>query len=128
MRFVDLLDKDQKVQVRILTYFLQHAKTIKVKDLNYYMDVSYPTLQKEITALADRLHNFEISAELSRKDNDFLQLNLPYDFSVKNFLYSYLKQAINYRLLVSIYQEKELTVTKLALDNNLSESTKFLDV
>lgn len=125
MRFVDLLDKDQKVQVRILAYFLQHAKTIKMKDLNDYMDVSYPTLQKEITALADRLHHFEISAALSRKDSDFLQLNLPDDFSVKNFLYSYLKQAINYRLLVSVYQEKELTVTKLALDNNLSEASIF---
>ncbi|GMA08228.1 hypothetical protein GCM10025886_13790 [Tetragenococcus halophilus subsp. flandriensis] len=125
MRFIDLLDKDQKVQVRILMYFLQHAKTIRVKDLNDYMDVSYPTLQKGITALADRLYHFEISAELNRKDSDFLQLSLPHDFSVKNFLYSYLTQALDYRLLVSIYKEKELTITKLALDNNLSEASIF---
>lgn len=125
MQLVDLLDKDQKIQVKILVYFLRNEKTIKIKDLSEQIDVSYPTLQKAILTLTNTLCNFDKEAVLTKKSSDFLQLDLPNRFSTKKFLYTYLKQAVNYNLLINIYREKEISVTKLALENNLSEASIF---
>ncbi|MDN6345140.1 MAG: helix-turn-helix domain-containing protein, partial [Tetragenococcus koreensis] len=100
MRLLNLLDKDHKVQVRIFDYFLKKERTIKIKELNDQIDVSYPTLQKSITALTVALREFDIEADLVKKNSDYLQLFLPNHFSVKNFLYTYLKQALDYKLLV----------------------------
>ncbi|AYW45066.1 helix-turn-helix domain-containing protein [Tetragenococcus koreensis] len=125
MRLLNLLDKDHKVQVRIFDYFLKKERTIKIKELNDQIDVSYPTLQKSITALTVALREFDIEADLVKKNSDYLQLFLPNHFSVKNFLYTYLKQALDYKLLVSIFQEKVISITKLALENNVSEASIF---
>lgn len=125
MQLMDLLDKDQKIQVKILVYFLRNEKTIKVKELAEQIDVSYPTLQKGISTLTHSLQDFDQKAVLAKKNSDFLQLDLPNDFSVKKFLYTYLEQAINYNLLTDIYQEKEISITKLAFKNNLSEASIF---
>ncbi|MDN6639841.1 MAG: helix-turn-helix domain-containing protein [Tetragenococcus sp.] len=125
MQLLDLLDKDQKVQVKIFTYFLQKGQTIKIKELNDRMDVSYPTLQKAVNALTTTLTGFDSKATLTKKNSDYLQLMLPSHFSVKDFFYTYLKQALNYQLLISILQEKEVTVTKLTWENNLSEASIF---
>ncbi|GMA47113.1 hypothetical protein [Tetragenococcus muriaticus] len=67
MQLLDLLDKDHKVQMKVMDYFLQNGPTARVKELNQSIDVSYPTLQKALSVLYTNLRNFNNKANLVKK-------------------------------------------------------------
>ncbi|GMA54546.1 hypothetical protein GCM10025857_59030 [Alicyclobacillus contaminans] len=125
MQLLDLLDKDHKVQMRVMNYFLQKGPRVKIKELNEHMDVSYPTLQKTLNGLHLSLHHFNKEASLDKKSSDVFQLVLPSNFSVQHFFYTYLEQSLNYMILINLFYEKEISITKLAQKNNLSEASVF---
>jgi len=125
MQLLDLLDKDHKVQMRVMNYFLQKGPRVKIKELNEHMDVSYPTLQKTLNGLHLSLHHFNKEASLDKKSSDVFQLALPSNFSVQHFFYTYLEQSLNYKILINLFYEKEISITKLAQKNNLSEASVF---
>lgn len=125
MKLSDLLDKSQQVQVTIFQTILNSEGIVSIKQLMKEMDVSLPTLQKEIKELQLSVHYFDKSSRLVRIDNDSLTLHLSTSFSVQNFIYNYLEQALDYQILTFIYRHKETSVTKMALDLQVSEASIF---
>lgn len=124
MHYTELLDKDQQIQLEIFQYFLAQRSQLADKELRQNVAVSRPTLKNACKALSDRLSRFHPAAELTRQ-KDTLELTLPADFSVADFIYLYFEEALAYRMLCSIFLEQTISITKLALENHLSEATIF---
>ncbi|KAF1306001.1 helix-turn-helix domain-containing protein [Candidatus Enterococcus willemsii] len=125
MKLTDLMDKHQQVQLAIFHKILISKHSVSIKTLENEMDVSFPTLQKEIRALQSALSLFQPGAELIRLEDDSLTLELGNQFPVKKFIYSYLEQALDYQILCFIFQNKEVSITKMAMHLQVSEASIF---
>lgn len=125
MKITQLLSKNQQVQFTVFEYFLHHSKEIALKELAQAINVSLPTLQKELTSLKLELRAYEPDAYLEKDRNDYYTLHLPTNFSVKGFLNFFLQQALDYQLLYSIFQQKNISITKMMLDFQISEASIF---
>lgn len=125
MKITQLLSKNQQVQFTVFEYFLHHSKEIPLKELVQEIHVSLPTLQKELASLRLELKAYEPRARLEKDEKDYYSLHLPSNFSVKEFLNYYLQQALDYQLLHSIFQQKNISITKMMLEFQISEASIF---
>lgn len=125
MHYTELLDKNKKVQLEIFDFFLYHESAVTFKTLDEHIEVSLPTLKNAVKDLNDSLHTFQPQAKLIKSKAETLELILPADFSVADFIYSYLKEAVDYRILLAVFTEKDISITKLAFDQHLSEASVF---
>ncbi|MHC5267840.1 helix-turn-helix domain-containing protein [Enterococcus sp. LJL98] len=125
MKITQLLTKNQQVQFTIFEYFLHQTTEISLKELAQSTHVSLPTLQKELAALQLELASYEENAALKKNANDAYHMNLPADFSVKGFLTHYLQQGLDYQLLQSIFYQKNISITKMMMDLQISEASIF---
>lgn len=125
LKITQLLTKNQQVQFTIFEYFLHHRTKIALKELGNEIHVSLPTLQKELSALQLELQAYEPEASLEKNNKDDYHLSLPSDFSVKGFLNHYLQQGVDYQLLHSIFHQKNISITKMMLELQISEASIF---
>lgn len=125
MRITQLLTKNQEVQFLIFEYLLYHDVAISLKELEREIHVSLPTLQKELVALEIELNHYDKRAHLIRNENDAYLLELPNHFSVKAFLTNYLEQSLDYQLLLSVFSQKNISITKMMMELQVSESSLF---
>lgn len=125
MKLTELMDKHQQVQITIFQWILKSEGAIRIKDLERELAISVPTLQKEIRSLETALELFDDESKLMKLDNDYLSLHLSNEFSVKAFVYSYLEQALDYQIVSFIFQHKKVSITKMALDLQVSEASLF---
>lgn len=125
MKITQLLTKNQQVQFTVFEYFLHHSTKIGLKELTQEIHVSLPTLQKELVALQLELQAYDPKASLKKNVKDDYHLRLPPDFSVKGFLNHYLQQGLDYQLIYSIFYQKNISITKMMLDLQISEASIF---
>ena len=125
MRLTQLLSKNQQVQYLVFEYFLHHTQEIALKELAQEIHVSLPTLQKELVSLEEELKAYAPNARLEKNANDDYALILPADFSVKGFLNHYLQQGLDYQLLASIFKQKNISITKMMIEFQISEASIF---
>ncbi len=125
MKLTELMDKHQQVQMTIFQRIIKSEGAVRIKDLEQELDVSVPTLQKEIRSLETALELFDEESKLVRLDNEYLSVQLANEFSVKKFVYSYLEQALDYQILLFVFQHKKVSITKMALDLQVSEASLF---
>ncbi len=125
MFLTDLMDKHQQTQLQIFHYFLEHEPTLSNHEVEKITNVSVPTLQREIETLNSQLHLYCDHASLKKTTSDRYTLVLPAEFSTSGFLHFYLEETITFQILEYIYQKKEITITKMALDFQISEASLF---
>src|SRR5699024_9053051 len=125
MKITQLLTKNQEVQFMVFEYLLYHDVPISLKELEQAIHVSLPTLQKELLSLQVELTSYDQQAKLVRDQNDFYELKLPNHFSVKDFLTNYLQQSLDYQLFLSVFYQKNISITKMIMDLQVSESSIF---
>ena len=125
MKITQLLTKNQEVQFMVFEYLLYHDVPISLKELEQEIHVSLPTLQKELLSLQVELTSYDRQAKLVRDQNDFYELKLPNHFSVKDFLTNYLQQSLDYQLFLSVFYQKNISITKMMMDLQVSESSIF---
>ncbi|MBM9834661.1 helix-turn-helix domain-containing protein, partial [Enterococcus faecalis] len=58
-------------------------------------------------------------------ENDQVQLVLPLDFSLKQFFYAYLSEAIDFQILSYLFFHRDESTTKMMLELILSEASLF---
>ena len=125
MKITQLLTKNQEVQFMVFEYLLYHDVPISLKELEQAIHVSLPTLQKELLSLQVELTSYDQQAKLVRDQNDFYELKLPNHFSVKDFLTNYLQKSLDYQLFLSVFYQKNISITKMIMDLQVSESSIF---
>lgn len=125
MKIINLLEKNQQVQFAIFDFFLDHQTGIHLKKLEKNIQISFPTLQKEISALQLELHAYHEEAQIEKGEGDLYHLFLPNNFSRKGFLNHYLQQSLNYQLLIAIIQSKSISIPQLMIDFQISEASLF---
>ena len=77
------------------------------------LSVSAPTLQKEMHNLNQSLHMFHEGATISYGENDRVHLTLPVEFDLREFLYRYLSEAIDFQILSYVFFHREESTTKM---------------
>lgn len=125
MKITQLLTKNHEVQFMVFEYLLYHDGPISLKELEQEIHVSLPTLQKELSALKMELNSYDREAKLIRNQHEFYELKLPNHFSVKDFLTNYLQQSLDYQLFLSVFSQKNISITKMMMDLQVSESSIF---
>lgn len=125
MKIINLLEKNQQVQFTIFEFFISQQTLLSLKELEKEIQVSLPTLQKELGALQLELHAYHEAAKIQKDAGDGYRLFLPNDFSKKGFLNHYLQQSLNYQLLLAIIQSKSTSITQLMIDFQISEASLF---
>ncbi|OTN76598.1 hypothetical protein A5886_001675 [Enterococcus sp. 8G7_MSG3316] len=125
MNLMQLLEKNQQVHFQILAIFFQEGSEISYKKLAKKLSVSAPTLQKEMQNLDQSLRTFHEDATISFGENDRVHLTLPVDFDLREFLYQYLLEAVDFQILSYVFFHREESTTKMMLDLMLSEASLF---
>ncbi|MGX7197246.1 helix-turn-helix domain-containing protein [Enterococcus olivae] len=125
MKLAEWMDKHQQIQLTVFQSILKSEGTVSTKSLAQEMEISLPTLQKEIRSLQLAVEYFEPTSQLIKVDNDILSLRLANTFSIKRFVYSYLEQALDYQIVTFIFEQKEVSITKMVLDLQISEASIF---
>ena len=125
MKLIQLLDKGQAIQLTILQKLIISDDEVKMKELANQLDISFPTLQKEVKNLQEAIHQFDVASGLFKTSKETLSLFLSPQFLIKEFCYLYFKQTIDFELLSLLYKETELSTTKLGLTLQLSEASVF---
>ncbi|WP_213337112.1 helix-turn-helix domain-containing protein [Enterococcus casseliflavus] len=125
MNVMQLLEKNQQVHFQILAVFFQNGSEVSYKKLAKTLSISAPTLQKELQNLHQNLAAFHEDAALIYSENDQVQLVLPLDFSLKQFFYAYLSEAIDFQILSYLFFHRDESTTKMMLELMLSEASLF---
>lgn len=125
MKIISLLEKNQQVQFTLFDFFISQQTPLSLKELEKKIQVSLPTLQKELGALQLELQAYHEAAKIQKETSDRYRLFLPNDFSKKGFLNHYLQQSLNYQLLIAIIQSKSMSIPKLMIDFQISEASLF---
>ena len=125
MNVMQLLEKNQQVHFQILAVFFQNGSEVSYKKLAKTLSISAPTLQKELQNLHQNLAAFHEDAALIYSENDQVQLVLPLDFSLKQFFYAYLSEAIDFQILSYLFFHRDESTTKMMLEMMLSEASLF---
>ncbi len=125
VNLMQLLEKNQQVHFQILAMFFREGSEISYKKIAKKLSVSAPTVQKEMQNLAASLQAFHQDATISNGENDRVHLTLPVDFDLREFLYQYLSEAIDFKILSYVFFHREESTTKMMLELVLSEASLF---
>lgn len=125
MYLTDLMDKHQQIQFQLFSYFLSHGPDVSTHQLEETRIASLPTLVRELDLLEEQLQLFQHEATLTKVRSESYQLFLPNHFNVAAFINFYLKKTLNHQLLCFVYQQKEVSTTKLTLAFQISEASLF---
>lgn len=126
MYIVDLLEKQQQVQVIIFHQLLEHEFEQTVDELLTELQISRPTLLKEFMQLQQTIHRYHEQTSLQIENKERIFLILPINFPVQAFLYDeYYSQSINVQLIEYFYLQGEVSIPRLTMDFQLSEASLF---
>lgn len=123
---LDFLDKQAQQQVQILRFLIRKQRLVSIDTLLDAFSLSTPTIQKAVTTLKEKLSLFDERATLLVLEKTQLQLSLPDTFDLRAFLYeSYYAESIDIHLIDQLYLTRELSITKLTFDLQVSEASIF---
>lgn len=120
------LDKQSRHQVHIFQFLIKENREVEVEKLLSTFSFSTPTIQKAVGQLKEKLYAFHSQTDLYLLDKTLLKLSLPNDFDLRAFLYTtYYETSIDVILLDQLYTVRDLSITKLTLELQVSEASLF---
>lgn len=120
------LDKQSRHQVHIFQFLIKENREVEVEKLLSTFSFSTPTIQKAVGQLKEKLYAFNRQTDLYLLDKTLLKLILPNDFDLRTFLYTtYYETSIDVIILDQLYTVKDLSITKLTLELQVSEASLF---
>lgn len=124
MNILDLLDKPERTQVRIVQSLLDHGGSISIKDLGGQIKISPASLNKYLVEVSETLKTINEEIDLTI-ENKKIKLNIPYYFNLQHILIYYLNNSINCQILSYMIKSDGVSIPNISQNLALSEATVF---
>lgn len=124
MNILDLLDKPEMTQVKIVQNLLDNGGKMSVKDLEKQVRVSSASLNKYLGIMDELLKELDEDIHIII-ENKRVSLEIPYYFNLQHILIHYLNQSINCRIIMYLSKHDGFSIPKLCQELLISEATLF---
>ena len=124
MRYEELLEKKEQIQVEILSILFQEKGRIPFQKLAAQIDVSRPSLDTYLSELQDFGASLGKKFNLVRDQTDVI-LEMDEHLNFDLILVYLLKQSIKFNLLRLLLEERNPSILELSMKLLISESTLF---
>lgn len=124
MNILDLLDKPEMTQVKIVQVLLDNGGRMTIKELEKQVRVSSVSLNKYLSIMDEQLNGLDRDIHIL-VENKKVSLEIPYHFNFQHILIHYLNKSINCRIIMYLSRHDSFSIPKLCQELLISEATLF---
>lgn len=126
MNLISLLEKNDRVQISILHYVLEHGPKVKVSVLLNDLALSSFKFCNNITCLIEELAKTKTPIVLTYdSENEIITIQKSDTANLRKLQGLYLEKSTDYQLLIGLFHHPNASVTKLASLLSLSEAAVY---
>lgn len=124
MNILDLLDKPDMTQIKVIQKLLNEGGVASVKDLGAQSKVSTASLNKYLKEMNERVKEINPDIDLVLEDKK-IEINIPNYFNFQHILIHYLTDSINCKIIMYMSKHDGASLTQLTQELAISEATLF---
>lgn len=124
MNILDILDKPEITQIKVIQKLLNEGGVASIKDLSAQSKVSTASLNKYLKEMNVRLKEINPDIDLVLEDKK-IEIKIPNYFNFQHILIHYLTDSINCKIIMYMSKHDGAPLTQLTQELAISEATLF---
>lgn len=127
MELLELLDKPEQRKIKILQNLLAKTDYISLTQLGQKTNTDRNTTKEDVEDLQRLLRGLQDHLQVEVEENPTYRVRLHHDYtiSMRELYYFFLKDAVNYRILMCLFQHGTYDINRFADELLLSKATFF---
>lgn len=126
MNLIQLIEKNDRIQISILQYLLDNGPELASQDIMDALSISRFVFKNNIEGLREQLqnHNIPLSIQL-QPEKDLIRFEKSDHADLRPLYYAYLQRSADYQLLVYLFEHSRFSILGLADTLALSEAAVY---
>lgn len=128
MKYQDLLNGSDQVQVQIIEEFFLSEKQISKKSLKDKFNITAPTLKAYIADINNEMNHFFPGKALFIEQENYLTLHKAHDLNLSQIIYHYIEKSDSFKILINLLHSGKLSYSSIEELMSISRTKAYREI